>query len=330
MRAPLLLATLALLGCGASGPTVRSAPTPEAARLVTDDLARFYAVFDALPDSVSARVAARRFRERYFAPGTTGLRAFRDRTGSDDAFAEAVLERRRFYAAIRGTVLDRSGDAALMDSVRAAYRALAAVYPEATFPDVYAVVGRLSTGGTVKTPGVVIGEEHGAATADTPVDELTAWQRSRGLSPRGDRLPLIVHEAMHAQQRPFRQRTRGRRAVAEGCPDYLAERFAGRHPNAAAERWAAPRRAELTSEFMAAWDSEDLGDWFFRVPDREGDPGRPVDLGYTVGKWICEAYVERAADPEAALREVIRLDDPDRILRESGLAPEASGGAEAP
>ena len=311
---------LGIAACSGSRYSTRSAVSPEAVRMETADLARFYAVFDALPDSVSVAEAALRFREGYFEPGSDGLRAFRDRTGDDETFARAVLTRRRFYRSIRPAVLDRSGDAALADSVRAAYRALAAIYPEARFPDVYVVVGKLSTGGTAKSPGVVIGAEHYAASGDTPRGELSTWERRRALSPPGDRLPLVFHEAMHAQQRRFRQRTRALRAVAEGCPDYLTERFVGRHINAETERWAEGRRAELVAEFMASRDSSDYGDWFFRVPERAGQPDRPVDLGYTVGKWICEAYVENADDPTAALRDAICLDDPARIIRESGLA----------
>lgn len=307
------------IGVGCSGFTVHSAETPEAALLVTDDLARFYAVFDALPEDASVDLAARAFRDGYFQPGTDGLRAFRDRTGDDETFAQAVLDRRRYYAAVRPVVLDRTGDHVLMDSVRAAYRALGAAYPDAVYPNVYAVIGKLGTGGTVKSPGVVIGAEHFAASDTTPTDELSAWEQRRAFIPYADRLPLIVHEAMHAQQARFPQRTRARRALAEGCPDYLTERFVGRHVNAEAERWAVSRRAALLAEFADGHDSDDLGDWFFRVPDRPDEPDRPVDLGYTVGKWMCQAYVERASDPAAALRDVIRLDDPDRIARESGL-----------
>ena len=318
MRRLILAALVFVAAACSSGYATRSAASPEAARVVTDDLARFYAVFDALPDSASAEDAARRFRADYFEPGSDGLRAFRSRTGDDETFARAVLARRAFYRAIRPAVLDQAASRALADSMRAAYRALAAVYPDARFPDVYLVVGKLSSGGTVRRPGVVMGTEHFSGGPRVPTDELSAWQR-QAVSGARDRLPILVHEAMHAQQRRFRQRTRALRAVAEGCPDYLTERLVGRHPNADAEAWALPRRAEITAEFLAGADSTDLGDWFFDVPARPGDPGRPVDLGYTVGKWICEAYVENANDPSTALHDVVRLEDPERIVRESGL-----------
>lgn len=314
---PLVL--LVLAGCASAYRTI-TAPTPEEARIVTDDLARFYAVFDALPGGVSDEEAARYFEAGYFEPGSPGLRAFRERTGETLVFARAVLARRRFFSSIRETVLTRAADPTLADSVRAAYRALEAVYPEARFPDVYLLVGRLQTGGTLARPGLLVGAEHFALGPGVPRGELSAWQQTAVFPPEG-LLPLIVHELMHAQQARRRPpRTRLREALAEGCPDYLTERLVGRHPNSAEEAWARPREEALWREFSAGLRSEDLGDWFYRKPLRSSEPDRPKDLGYVLGAWICEAYVENAPDEEAALREVIRLDDPERVFRESGYA----------
>ena len=308
---------LFLLASACSGPP-RFAPTPGAARIVTDDLARFYAVFDALADSVSVDQAGRQFEAGYFRPGSDGLRAFRDRTGDTETFTTSVLERRRFYTAIRDRVLDTRAYSALADSARDAYRALERIYPDARFPDVYVVVGKLSTGGTPKRAGLVLGAEHYADGPGVPRDELSAWQR-QAVSSQDELLAIVVHELMHAQQKGVTQRTVAGRAMSEGCADYVTERLVGRHPYAAAEAWARPRAAELWAEFEPALDDSDLGDWFFAVPERDGQPDRPVDLGYVLGAWICQAYVDNAADPAAALREVIRLEDPDRIVRESGF-----------
>ncbi len=314
MRHVLVLGlVLAVSACSGSA---RFAATPDDAQIVTADLERFYAVFDALPDSIALEDATRRFEQDYFEGGTDGLRAFRDRTGTPREFTEAVLARRQFYSAIRGRVLDAATHRAVADSARGAYRALESLYPEARFPDVYFVVGRLGTGGTAKRAGLVLGTEHFSSGDNVPTDELTAWQK-QAISPPAERLPLVVHELMHAQQRPRgrQARTRLYEALREGCPDYLTERLIGRHPNQTTEAWAEPREAELWAEFQPGLEETDLGDWFYRTP---ADTERPVDLGYVVGAWICEAYVEQAPDLEAALRDVITLENVGRIYRESG------------
>ena len=312
----LALVALALLPGCSGGYVTRAAPTPEAARFVTDDLVRFYGVFDALPPSVSIGDAARRFRDGYFEPGSDGLRAFRDRTGDDETFARHVLGRRDFYRAIRPVLLDSAAARALADSARLAYAALERIYPEARFPDVYLVVGKLSTAGTVRRPGLVLGAEHYASGPDVPTTALTAWQL-QAISPPEERVPLVVHELIHAQQnrRGLRKRTLLRKALVEGCADYLTERLVGRHPYSDLEAWARPREAELWAAFEPDLDDADLHGWFYTIPD---DPEQPVDVGYVIGAWICEAYVENAPDEAAALRDVIHLEDPERIYRESG------------
>lgn len=49
-------------------------------------------------------------------------------------------------------------------------------------------------------------------------------------------------------------------------------------------------------------------------------PGWEADMGYWLGMQIAKAYVENAADPHAAIRELLALQDPAEILRKSGYA----------
>jgi hypothetical protein len=45
-----------------------------------------------------------------------------------------------------------------------------------------------------------------------------------------------------------------------------------------------------------------------------------TDIGYWVGYRIASAYYERAKDKRAAVRELLMLPDPERLLAESGYA----------
>ena len=100
-------------------------------------------------------------------------------------FARSVLARRQFFGAIRETVLSSAPAPALADSIRTAYRALEAMYPGARFPDVYFIVGRLQTGGTIGRPGLLVGAEHYAYTPGVPRGELSAWQQTAIFPPSG-------------------------------------------------------------------------------------------------------------------------------------------------
>jgi hypothetical protein len=47
-------------------------------------------------------------------------------------------------------------------------------------------------------------------------------------------------------------------------------------------------------------------------------PSRPADMGYWIGKRICEAYYAKAGDKRAAMRTLLELRDPKAILAKSG------------
>ena len=57
--------------------------------------------------------------------------------------------------------------------------------------------------------------------------------------------------------------------------------------------------------------------WLYGNPP----PGRPADLGYFIGYRIAEAYYAQAADKAAALRDILRVQDVERILAASGYSP---------
>ena len=59
------------------------------------------------------------------------------------------------------------------------------------------------------------------------------------------------------------------------------------------------------------------------VPPDKNDGA--VDIGYWVGAQIAHAYYERARDKQAAVRELILLAEPERLLAESGYAEYAEG-----
>ena len=59
----------------------------------------------------------------------------------------------------------------------------------------------------------------------------------------------------------------------------------------------------------------DLSHWLYqgdKVP-----PGVPADLGYYIGRRICEAYYKRAKDKKRAIREIVEMRDATKILQGS-------------
>lgn len=292
---------------------------PAAARLITEDIPRFWKAVDRMAGAATRRDSLRALFEEYYLEASPGLEAFvRLRIGSPFELLDAIRRRPKYYASIR----ENTGRVAAAEPrIRDALRRFKGMYADATFPDVYFLIGRLNSGGTLNPAALYIGAEFYSRAPDTPVDELNAWERM--VTRTGDLLPCIVlHELMHYQQQPLQgRRTLLASAFREGAPDWLAQRLCGTNINDAAHGWldAEPgRAAQVWKDFRAELESETAAGRWIGNANNSGD--RPADLGYVLGFRIAEAYYNRAADKVAALRDIIRAEDPAAMWAASGFA----------
>lgn len=229
----------------------------------------------------------------------------------------------RYFAAVRASTLAIDTSTVVTSVVHRGLARLEALYPEARFPDVYFLIGNLSTGGTVGPSGMLIGTEQQAAGPDVPRDELPAWARSALASASLTNLgSLVVHEAVHTQQ-PERRATHLLDAVLhEGIADFLSELAVGPW-NADTERARYGRAHER--EVWMDFRDEMYADSTIRTWLSNGNVAPPKNhgannIGYWVGYRIAKAYYEHAPDKPAAVRELILLSYPQRILDESRYA----------
>jgi hypothetical protein len=288
---------------------------PDKARILTEDLDRFWAAWDK-----AARNPERRreiFLEQYLDAGTPGLHQFLElRIGDVDQLLAAIDAHPKYYESLR-ELTPRASAAA--EPVLAGLHELQRLFPEAVFPDTYVVIGRMNSGGTIHLAGLLIGFEMYGMTPDTPVEELGEWHR-RVIGPV-EQLPLIImHELIH-----FQQAVHGRldfttllgQSLAEGAADFITELVLGRHPHSHVHEWALPREAELWAEFRENMHGEDMSGWLY---DGAGIEGRPADLGYFIGYRIAQAYHEQIGNQQTAIRDIIAMTDPEAFLQASGYA----------
>jgi hypothetical protein len=287
-------------------------PDPDRARLVTSDIPAFWRAFD----GATLTDAAERFQRFYIEAGSPGVQGFLPgRIMSGRHLAATVASHPRYYQAIREATLAVDTSRALHDSVRESFRRLKALYPGAVFPDVYFVVGRLNSGGTATPAGLHIGVEMYGRMDDTPVDELTPWEKAV-VGRLSDLRYIVAHELIHFQQRSSgRSATLLARALREGMADFIGELIAGGHINRTAHAYGDARERELWLEFREVMHGTDVSGWMYQG-DRAGD--RPADLGYWMGYRISRALHERLPDQAEAIRRLLTMDDPDALLRDSG------------
>ncbi|MBX9927326.1 MAG: hypothetical protein K2X99_00305, partial [Gemmatimonadaceae bacterium] len=240
--APRSAAALLMLALASVSPA-QSRPThdPERARLITEDIPRFWAAYDARATLGSASA----FDSLYLRPGSRGLRDFTTLRITDaTALTRTVASAERYYASIRAS----TERVATQDStIRAAFRRLKALHPDAVFPDVYFVVGRMTSGGTTSDAGLLIGVEMYGRTTDSALTGLSAWHRDV-LAPV-ERLPAIVaHELCHYQQTSRRNETLLARALREGMCDFVSELAAGAQINEVATAYGLANEHALWEE----------------------------------------------------------------------------------
>ncbi len=273
---------------------------PDEARLVTRDIDRFWAVMDkATPEN-----RAELLQREYIDAGSLGVKDFvpyRILSGQD--LHETIAEKpERYSSEVRERTLRI---AEWRQKIRAGFHTLKDLYPEAVFPDVYFVIGRLNSGGTSSANGLLIGAEM-YGHSDEAMEGL----------PR-----IVTHEWVHFQQNYAHQRTLLAKSIQEGSADFVAELAVGEHINPHVHGYAEPREEQIWRLFEPVmhekFGGEKTGGWMYGGSPIEGGP---TDLGYFVGYKICAAYYEKARDKQAAIREIFNIEDFEAFLEASGYA----------
>jgi hypothetical protein len=319
---PRLLAAAALLGCGDGiGPTFGEAPpNPADARFVTSDIANFWLAYDGFGSSQAATA----FQIEYLDRASPGLRDFMQaRNVTAVSLAQMVGALPAYFTAIRPNTLRLTQNGALLDRIRSNYDRIETLYPAAVYPPVTFLIGRFSTGGTIRQSGMLIGTEFFAIDDATPLHELPPFQRAN-VKPL-DSIPLIVaHEHTHILQAVAGSAGRSSAAtlleqsLMEGSADFVGELVSGGHINKHIHAYALPREAEIWAEFQLAMNGRDVSRWLYNQGSSTGE--RPGDLGYFIGYRIARAYYDRATDKAAALREIIEVRNATSFLAASGYS----------
>ena len=283
---------------------------PDSVRLELGDVRRFAAAVRVWPAEGMTDTAAALERD-YLAHASPGLRAWTTRYQvTAMMLASATTTHPIIY-----TNLDQVADAVLAQeqTLRAAFRKLAGVFPGAAFPPIWFVVGHHGPGGLTQREGVLIAIER---LANRPQDVV----------------PLVLHELAHFQQAMVQGVEEYRRiygpeqtllalALREGSAELIAELATGQVISTAAREYGEAHEPELWSRFRTEMHGGEPGDWMFVRP---ANPEWPADLGYWMGYRIARTYYDQAADKRQAVQDVIALTDFEGFLSASGYAH--SGG----
>ena len=279
--------------------------------LVTSDIENFWRAFD-LAESSDKKHHPEIYREVYFDQGSIGLQDFITlRIESAESLVETVEKHGRYYRSVR-PITNRLGD--ITKTVGEKCLKFTRYYPKAILPNVYFVIGKLSSAGTPSDNGILIGTEMFGRSAETNIDELSAWHRQAISNLQG--IPgVVVHELIHIQQRyPNDPRTVLGQAILEGSASFLTGLiFSDETNNLRSD--SSHEEELLWNEFSAEMHEYDHSNWFGASSMKDN---RPPDLGYSIGAKICESYCSNAPDLKQAIDDILNIQNFEDFLRDSG------------
>jgi len=286
-------------------------PDPDEARVHTEDLDRFY---EALAAHDQGMPLKRALRKHYKRPASAGLReAWRINIRSVGKLAYAVRSARPYYEALEPLLEEVDAE---QDQIREVYQRLEAHIPDAVHPDVYLVVGRLNSAGTLSDTGLFVSVEMFGRDTGVPFRE-GSWL-DRVIKRMDDLDAIVAHELAHYQQTQ-ESSTVLEACLLEGIADVFAEQLAGRHLNPTVYAFAEAHEDAIWERFLRQRSNSGSGDWLYRSPRIEG---WPQDLGYYIGYRIGMAHLERAESPSEGLQQLLDWTDAEAFFEESGLPAE--------
>ena len=310
-RISLLLALLAAHSAAAHPCPVPLTGAPPQVKFVTSDIELFWRAIDMATPETMADVLAR----EYLKKGSPGLADFtRMRIGDAKQLAATVKAYPAYYAALRES--SRKVDA-YRDTMLASFHCLQSLYPQTMMPEVYFVIGRMNSAGTVDARSLLIGVDMFGNSGTEAMAALGSWHKA--VVAPVERLPNIVaHELIHAQQSNGGAETLLAAALNEGVADFIGELICGQTINPHLHAFAKDRHVEMWRAFEPAMRGKDLGRWLYQGDQATAD--WPADLGYVMGYRIAAAYYAAMPDKARAIRDMLRIADAEAFLRASGYA----------
>lgn len=283
---------------------------PEKAQIVTSDIGLFWRAYDLAKPENNLIV----YRDEYFKKGSVGLQEFlRSKIGNSCNLVTAIDAAPKYYAALRAQSAKVEN---YKPQMQASFKKLKEIYPDARFPNVYFLVGRMNTGGTVTFKGLLIGVDMYGKTDDASVAELSGWKKSSvgGI----EQVPFIVaHELIHYQQKYglFGELSLLGKSLHEGGADFIGELIAGGSIQPQLYEYGNAREKQIWLEFKKEMNGTDTSNWLYQG-DKAKD--KPADLGYYIGYKITEAYYKRAKDKKQAIKDILDIKDFNAFLKASG------------
>ena len=291
-------------------PTYTTDPTK--LKIIDSDVRNFWIAYDLVQkDTLNAEKI---YLDNYINKGTMALQFYYiNKIGSIENFVYMHNLRKKYYESIRANSL-KAGQ--LKSDYLKIYLTLKKVYPQAIFPPIYFVIGKLNSAGTKSSEGLILGIDQASMNSNTDTTELSTWEKAN--IKMLEKLPYTVaHELIHFQQDGMASDTTLlKAAIVEGMADFIGELISGVSANEDLLVYGNGKEKIIWEEFK---NEMYLNRGYKWIANGIQENSKPSDLGYWVGYQICKAYYENAEDKKKAICDMLHIQDYKKFLEQSKL-----------
>lgn len=275
------------------------------AKLLQSDVKLFYKSFNlALKDTSNAATI---FKNEYFLKGTVGLQDFFSTKIRDEkVFAKYVLKNKDFYSSIKSTLMNINS---LEKEIYKNLGTFKKLYPEAVFPNIYFVIGRQTSNGTVSENGLLIGAE---VMSKTSLNSSKWKKEDLDWVLNFSQIPVTIsHEIIHFNQTGMEDdKTLLKHSLIEGSAEFLAELIANKTDGEYSKFKG--REKVIWSDFKKEMNQNLYYEWL-----EDNEPRRPRNGMYWIGYIICKSYYKSATDKAKAIQEILNIKDSQDFFQKS-------------
>ncbi len=286
---------------------------PNAVKIIDIDVINFWKAYDLVQQDTLQ--AEKIYKDNYINKGTIALQFYYlNKIGSVNNFVYMHNLRKKYYASIRVNTL-KAGQ--LKASYQKSFVNLKKIYPQAIFPPVYFVVGKLNSAGTVSSDGLILGIDQACMSPNADTTELSNWEKAN-ISTFKNLPHTVAHELIHFQQSGMASDTTLlKSAIEEGMADFIGELISGKSANEKLLIYGKGREKEIWADFKKEMFMNRAYNWIGNGDQKSAD--KPSDLGYWVGYQICKAYYSQSKDKQKAIYEMLHIKDYKKFLEQSNL-----------
>ena len=291
MKRNVLVILICLLFVSITKGQDRVTTNPDSASIITTDITNFWRAFDLLQNQRTWADSLKIVKSVFVDQASEGLKQYMKAANCDEKqFLDAIKRRKADYLAARENTEAVKDKKQLIKQYLQKFKRL---YPALRIPTICYSIGKFEVGGTQFGNTLYIGCE---------VDIMY----------HVNIIPQSIHELAHFQQKDQNPVTNLDEAMLEGGAEFVSYQVTGMRTIYHTWEYGINNEKSLWNEFHPILDSAINMKWFLDTPDK--DKNRPGSLAYFIGFRICETYLKSHKNKKLALRELIEMENPEKIF----------------